>query len=304
ISSRLRQPNSGTGDDNLCRWLYDTFQSTDHDLQLAVLCFLPTLVGVYLSRAISRKPLAGFEAMLLALYSHETTSRTGQPLIVTILDISRPSIYHEPSGTAAKNNTSSDLNVAILSPTLEPHGTVRLTKRARIDGVALELYYTKKSLMPISSKMDFCEFCVIWAGQNGDIFRDGEVSSIEDGVSHSNNSVDDDVGECSSSKVVKEESDKEECGGIEGRFPLPWELLQPSVRILGHCLLGPTNLKELKEAASAAARSLHARALHINPQGILATGSLLRLGKMAMGSVEDSLDSINFQESGTIVITT
>ncbi|KAJ4850270.1 hypothetical protein Tsubulata_015875 [Turnera subulata] len=42
-----------------------------------MLWFLPTIAGQYLSLVALRKPLAGFEAVLLALYSHETTSRSG-----------------------------------------------------------------------------------------------------------------------------------------------------------------------------------------------------------------------------------
>lgn len=50
ISDLLRQPRSGAGDNPLCRWLYDTFQTTDPALQLVVLRYLPTISGIYLSR--------------------------------------------------------------------------------------------------------------------------------------------------------------------------------------------------------------------------------------------------------------
>jgi hypothetical protein len=247
ISSLLRHPNSGAGENNLCRWLYDTFQSGDPDLQLVALRFLPIIAGVYLSRVTLRKPLAGFEAVLLALYAHETTSRSGQPITVSVPDLSHPSVYHE-SNEPIKNNAT-ELNLAVLSPTLEPHGTVRSTKRARIVGVALELYYSKISQMPVGSKIDFCEFCVVWSGHVYDE-NDGE---------------------------------ERESMGNEGRIPLPWELLTPVLRILGHCIMGAREKKEVFEAAWAACRSLHARSMHdINSRAILATGSLLRLGKMDM----------------------
>ncbi|KAI4347671.1 hypothetical protein L6164_008462 [Bauhinia variegata] len=32
----------------------------------------------------------------------------------------------------------------------------------------------------------------------------------------------------------------------EGRIPLPWDLLQPILRILGHCLMGVNNDKAKK----------------------------------------------------------
>ncbi|KAE8022575.1 hypothetical protein FH972_008365 [Carpinus fangiana] len=49
----------------------------------------------YLSCVTLRKPLAGFEAVLLALYAHETTLRSGQPITVSVPDLSHPSVYHE-----------------------------------------------------------------------------------------------------------------------------------------------------------------------------------------------------------------
>lgn len=263
ISNHLRQPDSGAGDNQLCRWLYDTFHTSKIDLQLVVLRFLPIIAGVYLSRIPLRKPLAGFEAVLLAIYAHETTSRNGQATTVNIPDLSHPSLYHESKQHPYKN-TSTELNLVVISPGLEPQGTIRSTKRARIIGVALELYHSKIVDMPVQSKLDFCEFCVIWAGQDGDFYRDfPNIDQMED-----------------DNKKGKEGEKK------EGRVLLPWEMLQPILRILGHCLMGinKNNKKniELYEAACRASRSLYARALHdINPKAILAIGSLLKLIKFS-----------------------
>ncbi|KAI5648549.1 hypothetical protein M9H77_34554 [Catharanthus roseus] len=278
ISRLLRQNDSGSGDNNLCRWLYDTFQSSEPDLHLVVLKFLPIIAGVYLSRVALHKPLAGFEAVLLALYAHETTTRNGQPITVSVPDLSHSSIYHETKQTA--KNTSVELNIAVISPSLEPHGTVRSTRRARIIGVALELYYSKISQMPINSKIDFCEFCQIWAGEDGDVYKDGSNSS---GGSEEENSP-----------TVKR--------GKEGRICLPWDLLQPILRILGHCLMGNHKDKELYEAACGACRSLYARSVHdINPNAILATGSLLNLVKMN-SKVEDDFDHTEIVHTNTITL--
>ncbi|XP_008775383.2 uncharacterized protein LOC103695755 [Phoenix dactylifera] len=268
ISSRLRHPGSGSGDDNLCRWLYDTFQSTDPGLQLVVLNFLPTIVGVYLSRAISRKPLAGFEAVMLALYAHETVIRGGEPQTVMLPNLTNPSLYHEAK--APTKSQAVDLNIAVLSPALEPCGTVRSTKRARIIGVALELYYSKIHDLPLSSKLEFCEFCVDWAGQNGPLEEE------KHGNFESDASCADQQGE-----TVQVKSGEEKHGKKRRKIPLPWELFQPILRIIGYCLLGGSNSEELKEAALVAAQRLHLRALHdVNPQAILASRSLLRLAKM------------------------
>ncbi|KAM7497032.1 hypothetical protein LguiA_021446 [Lonicera macranthoides] len=287
ISALLRLPDSGAGDNHLCRWLYDTFQSSKPDLQLVVLRFLPIIAGVYLSRVALRKPLAGFEAVLLALYAHETTTRNGQAVTVSIPDLSHSSIYHETKLNT--NNSATELNLAVISPSLEPHGTVRSTRRARIVGVALELYYSKISHLPADSKREFCEFCVVWAGQDGDMYRDvpsSDIGKLED------TERDEDVNE----------DGKKEKGGVEGRVPLPWELLQPALRILGHCLMGPIKNKELCDAACAACRSLYARAVHdINPKAMLATGSLLRLAKL-ISEASDPIDYTELPKSDTIYV--
>ncbi|KAG5053203.1 hypothetical protein JHK87_005401 [Glycine soja] len=272
ISSLLRRPNSGAGDNNLCRWLYDTFQSGVTELQLLVLRFLPVIAGVYLSRVADRKPQAGFEAVLLALYAHETTSRAGQAVSVTIPDLAQPSLYHDPKALTPNNNkninSSTELNVAVVSPSLEPHGTVRSTRRARIVGVALELFYAKIPHMPVSSKIDFCEFCKLWAGQDGDMYKNLEEE--EDNGEESVVFVD-----------AEAELEEKEKGKVESRVPLPWELLEPVLRILGHCLLGQNKRDvELFEAASEACRCLFARSMHdVNAKAILPIRSLLRLSK-------------------------
>ncbi|WOL15967.1 hypothetical protein Cni_G24749 [Canna indica] len=255
ISARLRRPGSGAGDDNLCRWLYDTFQSNDPGLQLVVLNFTPTVAGVYLSRAITRERLAGFEAVLLALYAYETVIRGGEAETLMLPNLANPSVYHEAK--AANKKTAVELNMAMVSPAMEPYGTVRSTKRARIVGVALELYLSKISFMPLASKLAFCEFCVVWAGQEESGAAATEVE-----------------------QVAGEGGAKEErAGKATGRVPLPWELFQPVVRVAGHCLLGPSSSAELKANAYTAVERLHRRATQeMNPQKILATRSLLRLG--------------------------
>ncbi|KAI3710879.1 hypothetical protein L2E82_40674 [Cichorium intybus] len=259
VSDHLRQPDSGAGDNQLCRWLYDTFHTSKVDLQLVVLRFLPIIAGIYLSRIPLRKPLAGFEAVLLAIYAHETTARNGQAVTINLPDLSHPSIYHE-SRPQPHKSTSTELNLVIISPGLDPQGTIRSTKRARIIGVGLELYHSKIVDMPIQSKLDFCEFCIIWAGQDGEYYKNFPNDNHDE-------------------KGKEDEINNEK---QEGRVLLPWEMLQPMLKILSHCLMGnyKSNNKnnELHEAACRACRSLYARALHdINPKAILAIGSLLKL---------------------------
>nr|XP_018677596.1 PREDICTED: uncharacterized protein LOC103968912 [Musa acuminata subsp. malaccensis] len=477
VSIRLRRHGSGAGDDNLCRWLYDTFQSNDPDLQLVVLTFTPTIAGVYLLRAISREPLAGFEAVLLALYAYETVIRGGDPETVNLPNLANPSVYHEAKAPPKKGAV--ELDTAVVSPALEPYGTVRSTKRARIVGVALELYYSKISSMPLSSKLAFCEFCMVWAGQDIGTKAEGERSvsgpagiapapaaehveeeAVEAAAAGENGGKEEDEEKAASAEAdenggkeevgekaaasenggktgVKEEvgekaaaaaaenggkeegeekaasAEADENGGKEevgekaaaenggkeegeekaaadetggkeevgekaaaaensgkeegeekaasaadensgkeegeekaaaadendgkeeggektaavgadenggkdegeakaaataadknggkeagevkaGRIPLPWELFQPIVRIVGHCLLGPANPEELKTTAYAVVERLHWRATHdMNPQEILATRSLLRLGKMGDDTIAEPQISTN-----------
>ncbi|KAL1348028.1 hypothetical protein AAHE18_07G049300 [Arachis hypogaea] len=287
ISALLRRPNSGTGDNNLCRWLYDTFQSSVPDLQLLVLRFLPLITGLYLSRIHNRKPQAGFEAVLLAFYAHETTSRAGQPVTATLPDLSHPSLYHESKTPPPSKNSATDLNIAVVSPTLEPHGTVRSTRRARIVGVALELFYSKISSMPTESKVDFCEFCKIWAGQDGSMYKHFE----EEGITEIKIDVKKKEKEKEKGKGKGKGGGKavEETAAAEGRIPMPWELMQPVVRILAHCLMGPGSNKNeaVFAAANEACRCLFARSMHdVNPMAILAMRSLLRLSK----TLDDDFD--------------
>ncbi|KAL5187705.1 Protein FAM126B [Glycine soja] len=263
VSSSL----SGSHFDPLCHWLYDTFLSSDPHLRLVVLSFVPLLAGLYLSRIHSPEPpsLAGFEAVLLALYAAETKSRNGKPLVVTIPDLSHPSIYHAPLRKPQTLTLTTPPSVGLISPPLEPQLGVKSTKRASIVGVALHSFFSQISHMPAWSKLHFCQFAAAWAGGashcpcRNELDRDGEI-----------------VGEINDFANTFEIRDDTE--GKGERIPLPWEILQPSLRILGHCLLGPLNSQDVKDAASFAVRCLYARASHdLVPQAILATRSLIQL---------------------------
>ncbi|XP_076893568.1 uncharacterized protein LOC143609882 [Bidens hawaiensis] len=299
--------HSGSGDDNLCNWLYDTFLSSDPDLRLVVLSFIPLISGLYLSRihSISQTltpSLSGFEAVLLALYSSETKSRGGKPVVVSIPDLSQPSLYHYPRVSGAKKkpnsakvNPGSDSGsrafrpvVGVLSPPLEPQTAIKSTKRATIVGVALDCYFKQVSQMPSWSKRDFCRFAADWAGQ--DCACKSEFDNVRERVNvNGSDKVEDEI-EIEGNDVVEkmknlEIEDDDESGDGVGRgtrILLPWELLQPVLRILAHCLLGPLNSNDVKDAASVAVRCLYARASHdLVPQAILATRSLIQLDKRA-----------------------
>lgn len=282
-----------------------------------MLSYIPVFSGIYLSRihTNSNNSLAGFEAVLLSIYASETKSRNGKAVVVNLPDLNLPSLYHTPRNVSnASNNGKLNGNVSnvnagyslggksgVLCPPLEPQTAVKSTKRAFIVGVVLDCYYKQISQMPGWSKLDFCRIAADWAGQDcecrsefdeevGNVF--GEEVRVEEI---------DEVGEGIGDLRITENGENEENGdcdvGVKGaRIPLPWELLQPVLRILGHCLLGPLNSNEVKDAASVAVRSLYARASHeLVPQALLATRSLIQLDKRARES--EQLAAVNSASS-------
>ncbi|XP_020222537.1 uncharacterized protein LOC109805020 [Cajanus cajan] len=259
----------------LCHWLYDTFLSNDPHLRLVVLSFVPLLAGLYLSRLHSPDPpsLAGFEALLLALYAAETKSRNGKPLLVTIPDLSHPSIYHAPLRKPQSQSQSQSPSLGLISPPLEPQLGVKSTKRPTIVGVALHSFFSQISHMPAWSKLHFCQFAAAWAGANCPCRNDLDLDQT---LPFDNVNI-----------LIRDDPQPQ-------RIPLPWEILQPSLRILGHCLLGPLNSQDVKDAAAFAVRCLYARASHdLLPQAILATRSLIQLDVRAREAAKDNAASSN-----------
>ncbi|XP_065028899.1 uncharacterized protein LOC135652113 isoform X1 [Musa acuminata AAA Group] len=315
ISAALSAPSSGTGDDPLCHWLYDTFQSSDPDLRLVAFSFLPLLSGLYLSRvvvssttaAINPPSFAGFEAVLLAVYAAEVKARGGKPVLVSVPDLSLPSLYHYPrQPTASSARTPPRPSVGVLSPPLEPQIAVKSTKRACVVAVALDSYYKNISSMPSRSKIDLCEFVAAWAGQDCPCRHefddeDANPSALSSSpavsasswphirISSQENREIGGTAEEMQKLAIREGPNGNHCNGKEegsrvlrrgSRVPLPWELLQPVLRILGHCLLAPLNPQEVKDSASMAVRCVYARALHdLMPQAILASHSLIKLDR-------------------------
>lgn len=289
VSSSLSESLSGSGDDPLCQWLYETFQSSDSDLRVVVLSYIPLLTGLYLSRVIAHSfqdpmpSLSGFEAVLLALYASETKARAGKPVLISIPDLSQPSLYHSPLNRPAYSNPSP----GVLCPPLEPQIAVKSTKRAFIVSIALDCYYKQIAQMPSWSKLDLCKFVAQWAGQNcscrneldeGSVFRrDGngnvcEIKDFHEGEIEIEHAVE------NMKRLGLGEDAFENEVSVGTRIPLPWELLQPVLRIIGHCLMGPLSSQDVKDAAAFAVRCLYARASHeLLPQAILTTRSLIQL---------------------------
>ena len=138
--------------------------------------------------------------------------------------------------------------------------------------------------MPSWSKLQFCRSVAVWAGQDCSCQR--EFDKYEDEFENCTSFSDGEIAiegvaqEMDTKLMIERNGENSEANGT--RIPLPWELLQPALRILGHCLLAPLNSQDVKDAAASAVRSLYARASHdLVPQAILATRSLIQLDKRA-----------------------
>uniref|UniRef100_A0A0C9QU46 TSA: Wollemia nobilis Ref_Wollemi_Transcript_9669_1704 transcribed RNA sequence n=1 Tax=Wollemia nobilis TaxID=56998 RepID=A0A0C9QU46_9CONI len=337
IAERLHHPASGVLSDALCAWLYDTYQSADADLQLVALRYVPLVAGLYLSRVATglylsqeeeqsqsqpqQPPLAGFEAVLLALYTTETKARGGRAVVVNIPDLGQASLYHSPRVPAPERFLRTA--VGQLSAPLEPQTAVKSTKRAAIVGVALELFYRKIVDMPAAAKVEFCEFAQGWAGQHCACARKFDEEAENAAAAASNKarnpspngkSLIDEIGKFSIEETSANGSSHAVCSSAASdqaiddsrakgtRVPLPMELLQPMLRILGHCLMGPTNPQDLKDAAASAVRVLFARASHdLVPEAILATRSLIRLDIAARTAARAAAADATASKNGTPV---
>lgn len=321
LSDALRA--GGGADDPACHWLYDTLLSTDPDLRLAALAFLPLLAALYLRRLPPELPssLSGFEAVLLAVYSSEAKNRQGKPVLVQVPDLSVPSLYHTPASSPSSKSPRRSQPppipppqatpvVGVLSPPLEPQAAVKSTKRAGIIGVAFEAYYAKISQMPAASKVDACNAVAAWAGQYCKCRFELDDKELEEEEGDSLGSVSPMSSEADNGKELEDELARMRINGDssgrncheeydkEARVPLPWELLQPVMRVLGHCLLAPLNPVEVRDAAAGAVRVVYARACHdLVPQAILASRSLIELDKSARKAAK----AAEAAASGTIV---
>lgn len=225
-------------------------------------------------------------------------------MLVQVPDLSVPSLYHTPA--SAPNSKSPRRSqpppipppqvtpvVGVLSPPLEPQAAVKSTKRAGIIGVAFESYYSKISQMPAASKVDACNAVAGWAGQYCKCRFELDDKELEEEEGDSLGSVSPMSSEAENGKELEEglarmringDSSGRNCSedDKEARVPLPWELLQPVMRVLGHCLLAPLNPVEVRDAAAEAVRVVYARACHdLVPQAILAARSLIELDNSA-----------------------
>ncbi|XP_021898905.1 uncharacterized protein LOC110815419 [Carica papaya] len=295
IASALKSPLSGSSSDPLCCWFCDTFRSPVPDLRLFYISFLPLLSDLYLTRSvtdsISSSSLAGFETIFLSLYNSQAQFQNDETHPILVPDLSIPSVYNTlldkpnhkkgpypaliPAEQHSKKNVCSSTSKQSRESSqttpepFEPKSVMKSTERDRVVGFALDYYYKEIAKIPAWSKIEFSKVVVAWAGPccSHKTKRKGDTGEI--------------------ANIIKEmrkmgiEKDNERL-----KFPkatkilLPWELLQPVLRILGHCLLGPLCPQDVKDAASVAVKKLYVRATHdLTPRAIMATQNLFRLDK-------------------------
>ncbi|KAJ1402259.1 Hyccin [Sesbania bispinosa] len=165
--------------------------------------------------------------------------------------------------------------------------------------------------MPSWSKLEFCRFAAGWAGQDCPCRREFDrgdddlnnakslaLRDVNDGGCDGNGDTDgeiEEVVEVMGNMQIHDPDCEAPKGLTKGdRIPLPWEILQPALRILGHCLLAPLNSQDVKDSASFAVRCLYARASHdLVPQAILATRSLIQLDNRAREAAKVTVSTSN-----------
>ncbi|KAK4377192.1 hypothetical protein RND71_003488 [Anisodus tanguticus] len=180
-------------------------------------------------------------------------------LLNVVLSPRKSNLEKSNRGGILDSQNSSHPLVEVLSPILEHQITVKSTKRGCIVGVALDCYYKQITHMPNWFKLDFCRFDADWAGQDCPCVSEFDEA---DGNSESSVAISDEELEGAMENLGIEDG-YDELRPRGARIPLPWELLQHMIRILGHCLLGPLNGED---TASVAVKRLYSRASHeLNP---------------------------------------
>ncbi|GBG60314.1 hypothetical protein CBR_g4270 [Chara braunii] len=178
MSNVLIESSSGGGDDEVCCWFYECFQSGNDDLQAITVAFVPLLSAVYLARSSSgsdEEDLAGFEAVLLALYTAEVKARAGKSVTIKVPSLSAPSIYHTPPPPSHSHHVTrrswyggrlplsvgnlqqpQGFKTVQISPPLRVLHGVKPADRVAVVSVALEFFVRRIADMPESSKFDLC----------------------------------------------------------------------------------------------------------------------------------------------------
>eukprot|EP01117_Protostelium_nocturnum_P020396 TRINITY_DN9150_c0_g1_i1.p1 TRINITY_DN9150_c0_g1~~TRINITY_DN9150_c0_g1_i1.p1 ORF type:complete len:375 (-),score=83.93 TRINITY_DN9150_c0_g1_i1:56-1144(-) len=123
-------------DDPVCHLFYEWFNSGDEQLELFVLCFVPTLVEIYLTNLHSTKKVhltSGIEAVFLSIYGSRVRSRGGKPITWNPPNLLNNSVYHTvPSALPKSNGHRRQLSFANSSSSVSTENEKEQTASAPI----------------------------------------------------------------------------------------------------------------------------------------------------------------------------
>ncbi|KAM4705539.1 hyccin [Rhinophrynus dorsalis] len=152
----------------VCHQLFEFYRSREKCLRTFTLQFLPELIWCYLSVSTSRDLQSSgcIEALLLSVYNLEIMDEQGHSKILsfTIPSLSKPSVYHEPSGIGSMVLTEGALSQHGLTKVVYsgPHPQREmLTAQNRFEVLAFLLlcYNSSLNYMPSVSLRSLCQMC-------------------------------------------------------------------------------------------------------------------------------------------------
>uniref|UniRef100_A0A672MLS4 Protein FAM126B-like n=1 Tax=Sinocyclocheilus grahami TaxID=75366 RepID=A0A672MLS4_SINGR len=149
----------------VCHQLFELYRRSEEGLCRFTLQFLPELILVYLRHSASRERYRNgcVEALLLGIYNLEIVDSkgNGKLLSFTIPSLSKPSIYHEPSGLGSMALTEGALNQhdlirVVYSGLLSQRETFTSQNRFEVLSFLMLCYNSAVVFMPASSHQSVC----------------------------------------------------------------------------------------------------------------------------------------------------
>ncbi|XP_005997154.1 hyccin isoform X3 [Latimeria chalumnae] len=163
----IRDPQSEFSEP-VCHQLFEFYRSGEVWLQRFTLQFLPELIWCYLAIAASRDLQSSgcVEALLLGIYNLGIVDKDGcsKLLSFTIPTLSKPSVYHEPSGIGSMALTEGALSqhgltrVVYSGPYLQRE-TFTAQNRFEVLTFLLLCYNAALNFMPRASLRSLCQMC-------------------------------------------------------------------------------------------------------------------------------------------------
>ncbi|XP_013872186.1 protein FAM126B isoform X2 [Austrofundulus limnaeus] len=149
----------------VCHQLFELYRSSEDRLRRFTLQFLPELMWVYLRLTASRDRQSNgcIEALLLGIYNLEIVDKDGNSKLLsfTIPSLSKPSMYHEPSGLGSIALTEGalcqhDLIRVVYSGLHPQRETFTAQNRFEVLCFLMLCYNSAVVYMPLSSYQSVC----------------------------------------------------------------------------------------------------------------------------------------------------